>query len=292
MATRTLLCIPNNSVTAQWQAWVNEFDAALIAYGWLRSGDTGEASMPTAVTRPTTTATWPIWVVYKMNDSLQSTTAVYMRIDYGTGGQVDTPSIKFQITIGGTNGSGTLTGNVSTQQTFSGQSPPSTATPFRTSGSSSSFRLLAWTKVAGQSWAICVERDKDSSGADTTSGVNYVVAWCSNNVSGVGLASQYLALSGGNGLLDTSRFYAMITSSPSQTWNSLTGVAPIRTSFGPFRNPMIGIVMTARPDFADGVTNPVTIYGATHTYMMGALNTTGQSLNQWNSDSGLGILWE
>jgi hypothetical protein len=292
MAKRNLFCCPDNDTTAHFNAWVNEMDAALISYGWTRSGDTGEASMPTSVARATTTNTYPIWVVYKMGDSLQSTTAVYMRIDYGTGGNGDTPSVKIQIAIGGTNGSGTLTGSVGTQMIQSGQSPATTNAPFRTSGSSSSFRVMAWSRYNGQAWIFAVERDKDSSGADTSSGVSMAAAWANNNAGGVAVQSQYIT-SSSLGLVDTTRLYGLLSSTtPSQTWHSQTGVAPLRTSLGPFRNPMLGILMTARNDFVDGSTNNVTVYGTSHVYLMGCPTAQTPNLNGISSDCGLGILWE
>jgi len=292
MAKRVASLAPSNNTNALWQAWVNEFDAAIIAFGWVRSGDTGEAAMPTSAAKPTAISTYPLWVVYKMGDALQSSCAVFMRIDYGTGGNTDQPSIKLTVAVGGTNGSGTLTGIVGSQYTQTSQSPSTTLGTFRTSGSSSSFRVAAYSRYNAQGWILAIERDKDSSGADTANGVSYVLVWASNNAGGVGIVSQYLNASSA-GLADTTRIYGLLSTQLSQTWHSQTGVAPIHTSLGPFRNPMLGIMLVARPDFLDSSVNAITVYGASHNYLI--CNPVSQSNINYSgaqADCAFGILFE
>jgi hypothetical protein len=60
--------------------WINEIHNSLIAFGWIRTSDTGQIDFST-VTRPTTTNTYQGYAVYRMADSLQATCPVYIRID-------------------------------------------------------------------------------------------------------------------------------------------------------------------------------------------------------------------
>jgi len=292
MAYRILSCCPDNDTDAHFRLWINEIHNALIAFGWLQTTDTGQINFST-VTRPTGNV-YPGFACYKMNDSLQATCAVFIRIDFGSGPSItDVPSIKFRIAIGGTDGSGGLTGNVSATYTMGGtQGPTTTFSNVRTSGSSSSFRAMFWpTTLPG--FVLNIERDRDSSGNETTNGVHFVFIYGTNNSGAFAANNQYLGLSGTNGVAETTRVYALLSSNSSQTWGAFTGVAPVCSFLGPCRNPMMGLLITALPDFALETTSPVPIYGATHTYMMGRVNNGGASnLNIINANCGVAILWE
>lgn len=292
MAKRILAAASTNVSDASFRVWINEIHNALIAFGWLQTADTGQINFST-VTRPAGTNQYPGFACYQMNDALQSSCAVFIRLDFGTGGNTDTPGIKLQVAIGGTNGTGTLTGNVGTQTTMGGQGTSANLSNLRTSGDAGSFRALLWTTQAGAGFCICIERDKNTNGVDNALGVNYAVCWAANNAGGFGVASQFLQQAGGTGLYDTTRLYALISSFSSQTWGSSTGVAPVCTSFGPFRNPMIGMLVTGFVDFAVESTNPVPIYGSSRTYMMGRPSAGGNAnVNGIQPICGLAILWE
>lgn len=298
MATRTANLAATNNTDVNFRAWINEIHNALIAYGWVQTADTGQINFAT-VTRPAGANTYQGYAVYRMNDALQSTCAVFMRIDFGTAGGVDSPGIKVQITIGGTNGAGTLTGNVSSiQTTAASNSGTATTANCRTSGTASRFCLSFWHNdlgagTTGQGFLFIVERDRDTAGNETSLGVNFLVFYVTGTSSGNWQGrSQFLELAGGTGAVDTI-FYAMVSAQSSQSGGGNVGVGPVRTQLGPFRNPMMGLLLCVRSDFTMATTGPVTIYGTSHTYIfLATAQTNNNAINQWNANCAFAMLWE
>jgi hypothetical protein len=291
MAVRTSSLSDTNSTDASFRAWINEIHNSLIAFGWVQTSDTGQINFST-VTRPTAVNLYQGFAVYKMGDANQATCAVFMRLDFGTAGSTDLPGIKIKFGIGSTDGAGTLTGNLSTQITTGSSSMSAQgAGNCRTSGDSSSFRMHFFsTSLSSAGWTLAVERDKDTSGNDTTLGVNIAFQHCVTG--GITVNSQFLENAGGTGALE-SRWYAMVSAQASNSGNGTTGVGPVRCALGPLRNPMKGLLVYARPDFAPETTNPISIYGATHTYLMLRPDLGGaRTLNTWQTDCGLALLWE
>jgi hypothetical protein len=198
MATRTSSLAPTNVSDTTFRLWINEIHNSLIAFGWVQTSDTGQINFST-VTRPTAINTYQGYAVYRMGDSLQATCAVYMRLDFGTGGTADCCSIKIRLTIGSTDGAGTLTGNVSTLITTSTTTGNASAFACRCSGSTSSFRMHFWsTSISGCGWTFAVDRDRDASGAETSLGINILSCWPFTTAS-YSKTSQFLELAGGTG---------------------------------------------------------------------------------------------
>ena len=98
----------DHSSDAGFRVWGSEFHASLVSIGLTLTSDTGQINW-TTVTRPalSTSGGYEVW---QFNDTLQSTTPIFIKLEYGTGPTLATyPAI--WITIGqGTNGAGTLTG--------------------------------------------------------------------------------------------------------------------------------------------------------------------------------------
>jgi hypothetical protein len=291
MANRTSFLSYTNVSDATFRLWINEIHDSLIAFGWLRTTDTGQIDYAT-VTRPGAINTYQGYAVYKMNDALQSTCAVFMRLDFGTASTADGPGIKVQVCIGGTNGAGTLTGNVSSQYIGTNSTASTSFFTCRNAGSSSSFRSSMWAgTLSNRGWIFAVERDLNTSGAETSLGINFLTASPTGN--SLTMTSQFLELAGGTGPVET-KWYAMLTASQSgSTEYGTVGVAPVRCTLGPFRNPMKTILLFARTDYMDQTTNPITIYGVSRTDLMTRPNTLGaMEVNTINADCGVALLWE
>lgn len=292
MAYRTSALFPSNDTDAHFRAWINEINDSLIAFGWVRTSDTGQIDFAT-VTRPTTVNTYQGYAVYRMDDALQSSCAVFMRLDFGTGAGTNNCSIKVQVGIGSTDGAGTLTGNVSTQAvTSTSTGATASAVTARTAGDAGSFRMHFWgNNVLGTGWTLLVERDQSIVGADTALGVNFVMHYNTANTTGL-IKSQFLETAGGNGALNT-LVYAALSQQASQSAGGYVGIAPARCELGPLRNPMKTFLLFARTDYTLETTNPVTIYGSSHTYLMLRPNYSGTlNLNGVNADCGVALLWE
>ena len=293
MATRTTSLIAINNTDANFRAWINEIHTAITTFGWLQTSDTGQINFATAL-HPGQNV-YAGFAIYQMNDSLQSSCAVFMRIDFGGGNAVDTPSVKVQVTIGGTNGSGTLTGNASAQQVLASDAPGvATFANCRTSGNSSSFRLAFWLNELGssnsQGFFFLVERDRNTSGIETSLGVSFVTFAI---VGGSARSrTQFLETAGGTGAVDTI-MYAMVSAASSQGGGGNVGVGPVRTQLGPFRNPLLGLLICEKTDFTMLATTPVTIYGSSHTYLLyGPQGSTNVALNSIQANCAFAILWE
>jgi|SRR5882724_2717160 len=291
MATRTNPLAQTNVSDASFRAWINEIHSGLTGFGWLQTSDTGQINFVT-VTRPTAINTYQGYAVYKMNDSLQATTAVFMRLDFGTGAQTDVPAFKLQVAIGGTDGAGALTGQLGTQQTLSGNTANASSVNVRSAGTSSAYRMSFWdTNGGGNGFMFAIERDLDASGTETTSGVCVITQWVQAG-SVQFLGSQFIPASGSVGTNDAT-WYALISTAANQTGGGNVGVAPVRVQYGPMRNPMRGVLVCARADFTPETTSLVTIYGAAHTYLFLRPATSGaKSLNTINSDCEYALLFE
>lgn len=116
MTTNAFSTVFDHSGDAGFRAWGSEFSASLAAVGLVQTADTGQINWVT-VTRPAinTAGGYEIW---RFADS-----TYYLKFEYGTGGVLTTPQM--WITVGtGSNGSGTLTGQLSTRSIFTALTPP------------------------------------------------------------------------------------------------------------------------------------------------------------------------
>jgi hypothetical protein len=287
MATRVASLTESNLTDALYRLWINEFHNTFIAFGWVQTADTGQINFTTA------TQAGQGFAIYRMNDALQGACPYYVKITFSNApGSTSTASIGVQACIGGTNGSGTLTGNVGAVMGPNGSitMPNGSVAPCRSSGDSSSMRMNWWSTDLDAGWTLVIERDRDTSGNATSLGVCTCLGGCTHQ--GCALTSQFLGSNGEIGANDT-RWHALVSAQSSQTGVGTTGVGPVRCTLGSFRNPMIGLLVFARGDFAMGSINPIMVYGAYHNYMMLRPNVSAAcSLNTWNGDCGLAILWE
>lgn len=282
MAYRTALLSYTNSSDALFRAWINEIHTAITTFGWVRTADTGQIDFAT-VTRPAGINTYPGFAIYRMADALQATAAVFLRIDFGTGGTADVPSLKIRATIGGTDGAGTLTGNVSASQLLNPNA--SGTTPMRTAGTTSSFRFQWGAEISTTGNMIfAIERDLDTSGAETSLGVNFIYGQQTT------FGSQFIETAGGLGAVE-SRWSAMVNGQASQAGRGFVGVGPVRCALGVFRNPMKTAVVFARGDFAPNTTGPITLYGVSRTYLFMGM-VAGLAINTWNANCSVAFLWE
>lgn len=176
MTTATTTTPLSNASTATFRVWGLENNVALTAVGLTQTADTGQINW-TTVALPGTTNTQAGFEIWRFNDTLQGTAPLFIKLDYGTGSSTAVPLIG--ITIGqGSNGSGTLTGTLSTRVAVANVSPSSTitnATSFWVYNATAGFLGQAWKfgiNSGGASSIIPVggftlERSCDTTGAST-----------------------------------------------------------------------------------------------------------------------------
>lgn len=163
MTTNTFNTVLDHSSDAGFRAWGSELGISFAAVGLVQTTDTGQINW-TTVLRPaiSTVGGYEIW---RFSDS-----SLVMKIEYGTSTTATFPLIL--LTVGtGSNGSGTLTGQLSTRSTFTAvAAPTSTATNYTSyichNGSAFSFVWKRGSYNAGNSPMAfgCVGKAVDSSG--------------------------------------------------------------------------------------------------------------------------------
>ena len=171
--TAIILYSPLDASTASaFRTSCGNIDATFVSTGWVQSSDTGQINW-SSVALPGGANTSAGYSIYHMNDTLQATYPVFIKIEYGTSAA---STIGFWITIGtGSNGSGTLTGILNTRLQFGAAPANNTGIIFPSyfSGSSSRYSFVLCPYVSSNN-CLCVlsiERTKDSAGALTNAGV-------------------------------------------------------------------------------------------------------------------------
>lgn len=168
MATdqRTLPGVSNTD--ADFRSWGSGLSAQFAAVGLVKAADTGQIDWST-VLKPSGSGQQRGYEIWRFNDALQATRPVFIRIDYGTG--IFSNSLGLWVTVGtGTNGAGTLTGQVNTVRAVSASAVPTTGVSY-CSGSSSRLNLVTNYGVSTSVMVLCVERTKNGAGSDTGDGI-------------------------------------------------------------------------------------------------------------------------
>ena len=128
MTTQSWSGVLDHTSDAGFRAWGSDFSAKLAAIGLVQTSDTGQINW-TTVTRPgaNTAGGYEIW---RINDSLHTASPIFLKVEYGTGASAGAPNL--WCTVGtGSNGSGTLTGSVTTRYaTFSTAGTGNAATSY------------------------------------------------------------------------------------------------------------------------------------------------------------------
>ena len=184
MTTSVITTVVDHSSDAGFRTWGAEFHAQLVAIGLTLTSDTGQINW-TTVTRPASLGVggYEIW---RFNDTLQSTTPIFIKLEYGTSYQAAMPGI--WITVGqGSSGAGAITGVTSSRFTTlhtaaaAGPTIVSTSTSYVSRfcyNATLGFFGFAWKYASTTGVPNCctafasVFRSNDSTGAATSTTVN------------------------------------------------------------------------------------------------------------------------
>ena len=166
MATQILSLTPTNNTDGDFRGWGKAISDALTAFQLTKTADTGQIDW-TTVLKPATINTYQGYEIRKFTDSLQP---VFFKIEYGSGGTLNFPSLRFSFGTG-SDGAGIITAPVSVTAitnlvVTSGTS--NTPQSCYLSGSSNRFGLgLFVSSAAG--FYICAGRSKNQiNGSDTS----------------------------------------------------------------------------------------------------------------------------
>jgi hypothetical protein len=110
MSRQSFTCTPGASQNAtSYMGIVNQFHDALIAVGFLRTGDTGQINLAATPTLASNTLIG--YSIYELNDALSGTAPIYLRIEFWAYGA----NLKFAVSAQiarATDGAGTLVGTL------------------------------------------------------------------------------------------------------------------------------------------------------------------------------------
>lgn len=259
------------SVDANYQSVHGALDTQIQGLGgWTYVSQTGDSD-PSAATAGSND-TYPSWRVYSTTVGGQT---FYLRLDFGH--SANGPSIKFQIGSS-VNGSGTLTGNTSTQQTLTA--------PSNMVGTS---RILHIAQATGrlavmmvkdtsyndyESWWMSIHVDVDSSGAGANTGIQWFA--CSN----AGKKAQATPASGTVPTART-RIPCNLDNVADQTLGThvMTDHPFLNTeSGGLYPTPAMAVGGTSNS--TKGTTTTLTLYGSSRTFLVtGHVSPDGNSSN-------------
>jgi hypothetical protein len=288
--TRNETHVHDLSTLANFKDWAQSINAALTAFGWTQSSDTGQVNWGSIASVPTSNN-----YVYEIWQPGDGGTNFFVRIDYGNNGG-SSPALKIQAGTT-TNGAGTLTGFTS-QQSVPSTTNNSGATLYNClyCGDSSSFAIMLWRDIANGNCAIGVDRSRSSSGAVTNSYFTVFCARDSNHtnspyaqrsiVFGVGAGP----LSAGNGetLFNAITGAAFMDgSTQSLNFNGNIGITPVFPFVGYYDNPTLLFIHPAQNDFTELALINTTLLGASHTFIF-------SKNNNFNAAHGYGLAmrWE
>jgi hypothetical protein len=208
-----------------------------------------------------------------MNDSLQATKPVFIRIDFGCSAQTTAPSVK--VTIGtGSDGAGTITGVL--HQSVIASAAISNSGPDVLYGSVASnrvgFYILGQSYTTGAYMWFSIERSKNAQGQDTTDGL--IVA------GGSSLTGSYVVINSMNALSRTMSHYIPFTglSTPepglhfvmpyaAQSVNNGIGQSVMLPLWNGVKNPGNNIMILGMAYQPHG-TVTIQLYGTAHTFLV------------------------
>lgn len=153
----------SNASDAAFRVWVNRVHTALIACGLVRTDDTGQIDTSTCAV-PTTINTYAGSSIWRFNDNFQTTTPIFIKIDFGTSSTVGYPAMR--VSIGpGSNGSGALTSAwLSNLAVLTTSGSTTSSFPWYASGGDGRMVLVMSIGSPQTQGAICIERGRDESG--------------------------------------------------------------------------------------------------------------------------------
>ncbi len=256
----------NATSVDNYRAWGQYVSDQLTAVGLTKTADTGQVNWATA-SDPGGTNTYNDYEIRAFADALQATAPIVFKVRYGESAIADQPAVGIQFGTG-SDGSGGLTGTLSTEMKF----PSSSVTTSVTVTGSGSTNRFCLNVGAGnnQSFLFSFERTKDAQGNDTVEGAT-LFGICGNtgnaSASTQNIGEIVWNPSIGNiTAINTSNVACLFPSGSSFTNGVQIGVAPILPEKPLFMNPILGLVGFYTQDITTPGTFVAYMYGTAHQY--------------------------
>lgn len=272
MKIRSFL-VYDNSSDANFRSWGSTISANLASLGFVQTGDTGQVNWSTVTAPAGGSYVYEIWRGAGAN---QTNCPVFFKIEYGTSsGVIPGFAIKFGT---GSNGSGTLTGNLTTRKVASFGASAQGASIYECNfygdGSGNALGIMMWRDAPdGAQFLLMMERSLSNVGAYTDLYFSYVFGYYSTN-----WVQQSVFATGGTGASygtitteNASTSPSIVQTNTSVSTESYGGNIPTLPIFpivGWVGNPFTVLSSMKTGDATEGTTFTDTVYGATHTYLM------------------------
>jgi hypothetical protein len=281
----------------KYRAWITWVRDALVSSGWVQTSDTGQID-PAAVAFPATGAfSGPL--LFRMNDALQATFPVIMKIEPGQGNTAGTTTAK--ISLGSaTNGAGVFTGNTFLGANLTGSNQAGLTKLHRASGAPNRFTCALWAQQFGVSAVVgcafwSVERTHNPDGSDNGDGVMFI----QRVTTSTGLIGHNVLMPPGvaqsitgvpNSVLGTLDVSLLTTTVRGVT----AGAFPVYPVSPRPVLPALNVLTYIDLDFATLVPVDVTHYGAPRTYLpLGRYSMSGVSRDGTANDKSTVLMrWE
>lgn len=271
MATSNPTITFDQTSDATFRAWGSAISTALQAVGLVLTTDTGQINWTTA-TKAAVSATSVGYEIYRLNDGLQATKPVFMKIEYGSGNS-GTSQIGIWITFStSTNGAGTLNGVLLGARKY--HYGPGSTTPqscnFASDGSYLVMMLtpVGWTNTAGTFFTfLAFDRTRDAANAITSDGFQFM----STQPAGGTALAQFNAIQISANALNPQSFTRWswtifsFRMNMAQSVGDTTGVGSVYTGSSFFQIPLSTGTATYAGDayyFPQVITSPTLSYGS------------------------------
>lgn len=269
MSTRTTSSDFTNATDAQFRTWGKWFRDCFSAAGWTLDSEVfGTGTNWTDVTAPSAANQARVTVIFHMADTAAGTAPLYIKLYIGSGGAAGNPGFRFEI---GTGLSGTnITGSLHDTGTTHLSATATTQTMTHYSSGDAGRVWIAMT-VSGTSWAagqqlfFSIERRKNGTGADQTTG--FLVFWAGGTS---GSMRAFLAAAAGPSALSTINTVMCISAA---AFDGKEPIGPILYNLGHQEIGLAGIAFIAAAHSV-GSTFAVTVLGSSHTYLATQYNSS------------------
>ncbi len=288
-------------VSANWLARMKAGISDLIkATGAVvQTADTGQINWASAVTP--TAFTHPSYEIFAFNDSLQATAPIYLKLEYGWGGNISNPSVRLSV-ASGTNGAGTLTGVVTALQlplspSGTAYTNSTTAQTIHANGSAADSALLwaGWLSGTVGGGMFLVERSRDFDGTPNSDGVLvYGTQYSSAGTNYLdclrftpsGITQNATPKSGGMVLLPSNSLVATTATTGGNTYFMPWYTGVYGTSIG---GPSKYVVGYYKSDVGAGASITLSLYGQSNTFLAGGTGFSGNHDYLNTTASGVGL---
>jgi hypothetical protein len=251
--------IPEQSTDAAFRAWATWVAGVFaLASTWTNTADTGQINL-TTVTRPTVANTSQGYKIYSMNDTLQATKPVFVKIEFGSGSNAAYPAL--WLTIGtGSDGAGNLTGVLFPRTQIACVASSTTGSAAYGSANTNRVAMGFFAGVTNCALAFSIERTKGANGDDDGTGLLASYSYSTSTH-----RTQYIPFTGTIPVAETCYQALTSTNNPSALDNNV-GIGLVSHFYGTAKQPGINNVVVNSNDFADYATFSMTLYGGSKTF--------------------------